>query len=340
MNQETNTSIQSFVEEVRQGNRKSISRAITLLESENSEHKVKANQLMDALRRNNPRQGIRIGITGTPGVGKSTFIESLGMNLISDGLKVAVLAVDPTSMTSGGSILGDKTRMQNLSREKRAFIRSSPTVKQRGGIAKRTPETAFICEQAGFEVIIIETTGVGQTDYTVVDSTDVFVLLIAPEGGDELQGIKKGIMEVADILLINKADGELKNAANKTLAEYSAAMKLFQKKKNDHPGFPKITLISAQYNKGLNEAWNEIVSLVQWRKENGLWNHRRREQEVLRFRKELKEQFIKWLGDDQNIRDLQSNLEEKIRLGKEEPLLAVDQIIRTLKKSASFHLDK
>ena len=337
MKQNSQPPLRLLLDSLCQGNRKSISRIITILESDKNDHKALTIELLAVLRQKQPRQAIRLGVTGTPGVGKSTFIESLGMHLVSRDLKVAVLAVDPTSHTSGGSILGDKTRMHNLSREASAYIRSSPTGKQHGGITNRTAEAAFICEQAGFDVIIIETTGTGQTDFNVADTVDIFVLLIAPEGGDELQGIKRGIMEVADLILVNKADGPLESSAKKTAAEYEAALRLLQKRIQDPPNFPKINLISAQLEVGIGQAWKDIQNLVQWRKANGIWDLVRNEQEILRFRKELHNQFVQLMSQDKNLAKLQLESEERIRKGLEEPLMAAQQIMQSLNRKSIGH---
>ena len=251
MKRNPNSAINQLVDDLCQGKRKALAEAITLVESNRTDHRMMALELLSALRQGHPRQAIRLSVTGTPGVGKSTFIEAFGMFLVSAGLKVAVLAIDPTSQASGGSILGDKTRMQCLARQDRAYVRSSPTGRQFGGMAPRTSEAVFVCEQAGFDVIIIETVGVGQTDYMVADTSDIFVLLIAPEGGDELQGIKRGIMEVADLILVNKADDDLAPAAKRTASEYSMALKLFQRRGKDPKGYPKVNLVSALKQTGV-----------------------------------------------------------------------------------------
>jgi LAO/AO transport system ATPase len=201
-------------------------------------------------------------MSGTPGVGKSTFIEAFGMMLIEEGLRVAVLAVDPSSARSGGSILGDKTRMERLSREKGAFIRPSPSSSQLGGVARRTREAVALCEAAGFDVVLIETVGVGQSETMVAQMCDLFVLLLAPAGGDELQGVKRGIMEMADLILVNKADGDLKATATRTVADYAGALRLLRKRPQDAEGFPKALPVSAVTEFGLAEAWAEMRALA------------------------------------------------------------------------------
>ncbi|MFN5827139.1 MAG: methylmalonyl Co-A mutase-associated GTPase MeaB, partial [Rhodobacterales bacterium] len=210
---------------LRAGDRRALARAITLVESARADHRVQAQALVAALRATG-RQALRIGLSGTPGVGKSTFIESFGLMLTGQGHRVAVLAVDPSSARSGGSILGDKTRMDLLSRDPNAFIRPSPSQTQLGGVARRTREAVALCEAAGFDVVLIETVGVGQSETMVDDLCDLFVLLLAPAGGDGLQGVKRGIMEMADLILVNKADGDLRPAALRTCADYAGALRL------------------------------------------------------------------------------------------------------------------
>ena len=199
------------------GERRALARGITLVESSREDHRVQATQVLAAMPKD--RQALRIGLSGTPGVGKSTFIESFGMMLTGQGLRVAVLAVDPSSARSGGSILGDKTRMDRLARDPNAFIRPSPSQTHLGGVARRTREAVALCEGAGFDVVLIETVGVGQSETVVAQMSDLFMLLLAPAGGDELQGVKRGIMEMADIILVNKADGDLKPVAMRTRAD-------------------------------------------------------------------------------------------------------------------------
>ena len=214
------------------GDRRALARAITLIESGRADHRAQAADLMEALK-DTGREAMRIGLSGTPGVGKSTFIESFGMMLTAQGLRVAVLAVDPSSARSGGSILGDKTRMERLSRDPNAFIRPSPSRSHLGGVARRTRETVALCEAAGFDVVLIETVGVGQSETVVAEMSDLFILLLAPGGGDELQGVKRGIMEMADIILVNKADGDLKPAAMRTCSDYAGALRLLRKRPQD-----------------------------------------------------------------------------------------------------------
>jgi LAO/AO transport system kinase len=237
------------------GDRRALARAITLIESTRPDDRAGAETLMARLL---PQTGraIRIGISGAPGVGKSTFIEAFGLFLVDRGHRPAVLAVDPSSPISGGSILGDKTRMQELSRDARAFIRPSPAGGTLGGVARRTREAGLACEAAGFDVVIVETVGVGQSETAVADLVDLFVLLLAPAGGDELQGLKKGIVELADLLVVNKADGEFRPAATRAAAEYRAALHMLRP---TTAGWASPVLeVSALERRGLDAVWREV----------------------------------------------------------------------------------
>jgi LAO/AO transport system kinase len=256
------------------GDRRALARAITLVESARSDHRQAAQALLDALRASG-RAALRIGLSGTPGVGKSSFIETFGLMLTGQGLRVAVLAVDPSSARSGGSILGDKTRMERLSRDPRAFIRPSPSQSHLGGVARRTREAVALCEAAGFDVVLIETVGVGQSETVVAELCDLFLLLLAPAGGDELQGVKRGIMEMADLILVNKADGDLAPAALRTRADYAGALRLLRRRPQDPDGFPRALTVSAVDGTGLAEAWADMQALADWRRETGHWQARR-----------------------------------------------------------------
>lgn len=269
------------------GDRRALARAITLVESARAEHREQALDLLARLQAAG-RQALRIGLSGTPGVGKSTFIESFGLMLTAQGLRVAVLAVDPSSARSGGSILGDKTRMERLSRDPRAFIRPSPARSQLGGVARRSREAVSLCEAAGFDVVLIETVGVGQSETVVAEICDIFLLLLAPAGGDELQGVKRGIMELADLILVNKADGDLKPAAMRTLSDYTGALQLLRRRPQDPPGFPKALPVSALEGQGLATAWAEMQDLAQWRRDHGHWAARRAAQARHWFEEEVR----------------------------------------------------
>ncbi len=263
-------------DEIAAGSRRALARAITLVESTRADHQAQAEALLKALPHTD--KALRIGLTGTPGVGKSTFIEAFGLMLADQGLKVAVLAVDPSSARSGGSILGDKTRMERLARHPNAFIRPSPSQTTLGGVARRTWEAIRLCEAAGFDIILVETVGVGQSETMVAEMTDLFVLLLAPAGGDELQGVKRGIMELADLILINKADGDLKAQAIRTCADYAGALRLLRRRARDPDGFPKAMPVSALTGEGIEATWQDIEDLMTWRRQNGLLASRREAQ--------------------------------------------------------------
>ncbi len=237
------------------GNRRALAKAITLVESKLDSHREQAQEILEQVL---PQSGksIRIGITGVPGVGKSTFIEAFGLYLISQGKRVAVLAVDPSSPIAGGSILGDKTRMEELSRREEAFIRPSPAEGALGGVAQKTRESMLLCEAAGYDVILVETVGVGQSEYQVAGMVDFFMVLMLPGGGDELQGIKKGILELADALVINKADGDSENLARISRTHYTSAMNLLR-----HNTFwtPRVMTCSALESVGIDAVWGMVV---------------------------------------------------------------------------------
>ncbi|MGG7643807.1 methylmalonyl Co-A mutase-associated GTPase MeaB [Rhodovulum sp. YNF3179] len=296
------TDIPKLAEDIAAGSRRALARAITLIESTRDDHRAAAVALLEALRRTDPPEALRIGLSGTPGVGKSTFIESFGMMLTGQGMKVAVLAVDPSSARSGGSILGDKTRMERLSRAPGAFIRPSPSQSALGGVARRTREAIALCEAAGFDVVLVETVGVGQSETVVAEMTDIFVLLLAPAGGDELQGVKRGIMEIADLILVNKADGPLKETAARTRADYAGALKLLRKRPQDPEGFPRAMTVSALRDEGLGTAWDAITALADWRRAESHWARNRAEQSERWFRAEVRAGLLARLDREPEIR--------------------------------------
>ncbi|MGR3813477.1 MAG: methylmalonyl Co-A mutase-associated GTPase MeaB [Cognatishimia activa] len=308
--------------------RRALARAITLVESGRSDHREQAAALLDALRPAG-RQAIRIGLSGTPGVGKSTFIESFGMFLTAQGLRVAVLAVDPSSARSGGSILGDKTRMERLSRDKNAFIRPSPSQTHLGGVARRTREAVALCEAANFDVVLIETVGVGQSETVVSEMSDLFLLLLAPAGGDELQGVKRGIMEMADLILVNKADGDLKATATRTCADYSGALRLLRKRPQDPEGFPKAMTVSAIEENGLDEAWAQMSELTSWRREQGQWDSRRAAQARHWFIEELRQTVLAQLETPKALQEI-NGLAADVAENKLSPSAAADRVLKAL----------
>ncbi len=306
--------ISDLASRVIKGERRALARAITLIESARSDHREQATALLEAVK-GAGRQALRIGLSGTPGVGKSTFIEAFGVMLTGQGKRVAVLAVDPSSTRSGGSILGDKTRMERLSRDPNAFIRPSPSQTALGGVARRTREAVMLCEAAGFDIVLIETVGVGQSETMVADMSDLFILLLAPAGGDELQGVKRGIMEIADMILINKADGDLLPAATRTCADYAGALRLLRKRAQDPDGFPKAMLVSALSGDGLETAWKEMQTLTQWRKENGHWDALRARQARHWFEEEVRLGLLAQL-DNGAVRERLEQLGQAVAKGE------------------------
>lgn len=311
------------------GDRRALARAITLVESHRDDHRAQATALLEELGKAR-RQSLRIGLSGTPGVGKSTFIESFGMLLTSLGLRVAVLAVDPSSARSGGSILGDKTRMERLSREQNAFIRPSPSQTHLGGVARRTREAVSLCEAAGFDVVLIETVGVGQSETVVAEMSDLFLLLLAPAGGDELQGVKRGIMEMADLILVNKADGDLKPVATRTCADYAGALRLLRKRPQDPEGYPKAMMVSALQEDGLSKAWEEMQTLTGWRKENGHWDLNRAAQARYWFDQEVRQALLARLNTPEARAEM-DRLGGDVATGALGPGVAAERMLERLK---------
>lgn len=307
------------------GDRRALARAITLVESGRADHRAAAEALLSLLA--GRHQALRIGLSGTPGVGKSTFIEAFGLMLTGLGLKVAVLAVDPSSTRSGGSILGDKTRMERLSRDPAAFIRPSPSQTHLGGVARRTREAVALCEGFGFDVVLIETVGVGQSETMVAGMADLFVLLMAPAGGDELQGVKRGIMEIADLILVNKADGDLKPAAMRTCADYAGALRLLRRRPQDPDGFPKAMTVSAVEGDGLKLAWAEMTALAAWRKAEGHWDARRRDQARDWFDAEVRAGLLARLSADPALAGAMRAAADRVAVGEESPAAAAAAVL-------------
>ena len=315
--------------------RRALARAITLVESTRPDHRVQAITLLDTLA-GHGRQALRIGLSGTPGVGKSTFIEAFGMALCDQGMRVAVLAVDPSSTRTGGSILGDKTRMDRLARHPNAFIRPSPSQTHLGGVARRTREAVALCEAAGFDVILIETVGVGQSETVVAELCDVFLLLLAPAGGDELQGVKRGIMEAADIIVVNKADGDLKATATRTCADYAGALRLLRRRPQDPPGFPKAMTASALEERGLEQVWAEITALSNWRRAEGHWAERRIAQAKHWFGEEVRRALLARL-ETPAARAHMAALAEAVARGETSAGAAAQAMLDTLETSGAHH---
>ncbi|MDW4499126.1 methylmalonyl Co-A mutase-associated GTPase MeaB [Sulfitobacter sp. D35] len=324
--------IEDLAQRVAKGERRALARAITLVESARADHREQAAALLDALPKD--RQALRIGLSGTPGVGKSTFIESFGMMLTGAGKRVAVLAVDPSSSRSGGSILGDKTRMDRLSRDPGAFIRPSPSQSHLGGVGRRSREAVALCEAAGFDLILIETVGVGQSETVVSEMADIFVLLLAPAGGDELQGVKRGIMEIADLIVVNKADGDLRAAAKRTCADYAGALRLLRKRPQDPEGFPKAMTVSALEDDGLREVWDTIGTLVDWRRENGHWDKTRTGQARFWFEQEVRRSLLAVL-ETARARELLAEYGGRVAAGDCVAAAAAQAFLERLDKDAA-----
>ncbi len=314
-------------ERIRAGERRALARAITLVESGRADHRAQATELLAAL--GTRREALRIGLSGTPGVGKSTFIETFGLMLTALGKRVAVLAVDPSSARSGGSILGDKTRMDLLSRDPMAFIRPSPSQTHLGGVARRTREAVALCEAAGFDVVLIETVGVGQSETVVAQMSDLFLLLLAPAGGDELQGVKRGIMEMADLIVVNKADGDLKATAMRTRADYSGALRLLRKRPQDPEGYPRALTVSALENRGLPEVWEALETLADWRRAEGFWDATRAAQARYWFEDAVKSALLAQL-ERPRARAALAALSDAVAAGEKEPTAAARDFVRDL----------
>lgn len=321
--------LHDIAEGVKEGRMRALAKAITLIESRNLDHSVAATTLLDELL---PFSGksIRIGISGVPGAGKSTFIEALGLHLIEQGHKVAVLAVDPSSQLSGGSILGDKTRMEQLSREPGAFIRPSPAGDTLGGVARKTRETMLVCEAAGYDVIIVETVGVGQSEITVASMVDFFLLLQLPGAGDELQGIKKGVMEIADAILINKAEGENRQRAELARQQYVNALHLL-KPKSANWQVPAL-LCSALHQQGIDLVWQTIVTFRETMQATGEFEKKRRLQATdwmwTLLLADLKDLFLR----DKNVEALLEPVQDAVAAGVTTPSAAARRLLEAFKR--------
>ena len=305
------------------GDRRALAKAITLVESQRPQDVETAQTLLKSLL---PHTGnsIRIGITGVPGVGKSTFIEAFGQHVIQQGHRLAVLAVDPSSPVAGGSILGDKTRMEALSREEAAFIRPSPAGRALGGVAFKTRESLLLCEAAGFDIILVETVGVGQSEHQVAGMVDFFLLLMLPGGGDELQGIKKGILELADAIVVNKADGASESLARTTQQHYRSAMSLLR-----HDDFwePKVMTCSALQRQGIEEIWKMISEYADASRANGAFAEVRAEQNLSWMRQLVDELLRDQLAKHPRVREALPTVEADVRSAAQTPLAAAQAIL-------------
>ena len=305
------------------GSRRDLARAITLIESSRPDHRERAEAV---LQRVMPRTGgsIRLGLSGSPGVGKSTFIEAFGLYLLAEGHRVAVLAVDPSSHRTGGSILGDKTRMEELSRAPGAFIRPSPAGRTLGGVARRTHECLLLAEAAGFDVVLIETVGVGQSETAVAEMVDSFLLLLPPAGGDELQGIKKGVVELADIAVVNKADGGLLDSARRAAAEYQSALRMLRPAAANW--IPPVVLVSALEKRGLDKVWQQVTAHRAALGEAGLAAKRAAQLQAL-FWRDLKEGLVEAFQADPAVAAALPEVEAAVREGRSPPSRAATQLL-------------
>ncbi|HZP79624.1 MAG TPA: methylmalonyl Co-A mutase-associated GTPase MeaB [Pseudolabrys sp.] len=312
---------------IAQSDRATLARAITLIESKRGDHRRAAHKLVQELL---PRTGkaMRVGITGAPGSGKSTTIDALGTYLTGQGHKVAVLAVDPSSTRTGGSILGDKTRMARLATDPNAFVRPSPSSGTLGGVAAKTRETMLLCEAAGYDVILVETVGIGQSETTVADMTDFFLALMLPGAGDELQGIKKGLVELADMIAVNKADGDNIKRANVAAADYRAALHILTPRSPNWT--PPVVTYSALTEKGIPELWGKIVEHRGIVEALGELAARRREQQVKWMWSMLEERLFARLRGDPALKGKVKQIETGVADGRLAPTLAVEQIAAML----------
>jgi len=320
---------ESLAEQVRTGDRRALAKAITLVESTREDHRQQASILLESLI---PYSGksIRLGISGAPGTGKSTFIEVFGNLLIAQGHSVAVLAVDPSSAVTGGSILGDKTRMETLAFAEKAFVRPSPAGRTLGGVTRRTRESMLVCEAAGFDVILVETVGVGQSETAVADMTDMFLLLLSPSGGDELQGIKRGIVELADLILVNKADGDQAAAAAQTQSDYRSALH-FMKSRFDH-WQPPVMACSALNNQGIEDVWSKVNEFSLALSEKGQLVHLRAQQAKAWMWSETAESLIADLKANPEINKLVPELEAAVLKGTLPATNAAQRLVECYKK--------
>jgi len=321
---------QEYVEGIIKGDRVILSRAITIIESNLESDKLLAKNIIQSIL---PKSGnsIRIGVTGVPGVGKSTFIEAFGMHLIEQGKKVAILSIDPSSQRSKGSILGDKTRMETLGQQEEAYIRPSASGDTLGGVANKTGETMLLCEAAGYDVILIETVGVGQSETAVHGMTDFFLLLMLAGAGDELQGIKKGIMEMADMVVINKADGDNITMSKMAKTQYQNALHIFPLAESGWS--PVVSTASAIKNEGIDTVWNTVLEYKQMVDENGYFEKNRNTQQIQWMYNNINEALKQLFYNSENISEKLVALEKDIVTSKISPVKAAENIIEVFKRS-------
>jgi LAO/AO transport system kinase len=316
--------VSELAEQIVAGDRRALARAITTVESTRPDHREGATALLTEVL---PHTGgaIRVGISGAPGSGKSTFIEAFGLHLVEHEHRVAVLAVDPSSTRTGGSILGDKTRMGELTRSDSAFVRPSPTAGTLGGVARRTREAMLLCEAAGFDVVMVETVGVGQSEVAVAGMVDLFAVVVAPGAGDELQGIKRGIIELADVVVVNKHDGELAAAAKTTATDYSSALRLVRSK--TQAWTPRVVLGSALEGTGIDELWSTVEEFRSTLGATGELDRRRAEQAREWMWSEVSESLMDALRSDERVSEMADRLEAAVTAGELPPAAAARQIL-------------
>jgi len=310
--------VTELADAVRSGDRRALARAITLVESNRPDHRDDAVALLDALL---PATGgaVRVGISGAPGAGKSTFIETLGLHLVAAGHRVAVLAVDPSSTRSGGSILGDKTRMEELSRRPEAFIRPSPSGGTLGGVARRSREVMLVCEAAGFDVVLVETVGVGQSEVAVAGMVDVFVLLLAPGAGDDLQGVKRGIVELADLVVVNKADGALADLARHTASDYAHALHFV--------GPAQVLLASAREGTGIAQMWDAVTAHADAARDDGSLARRRSQQALEWMWAEVTDTLVARLRAGAQRGGAVDEIEDEVAAGRISPAAGAQRLL-------------
>ena len=321
---------QEYIKGILKGDRVLLSRAITIIESNLESDKILAKEIVQEILPNSGKS-IRIGITGVPGVGKSTFIEVFGLHLVKQGHKVAILSIDPSSQRSKGSILGDKTRMEELANLQEAYIRPSASGDTLGGVANKTGETMLLCEAAGYDVILIETVGVGQSETAVHGMTDFFLLLMLSGAGDELQGIKKGIMEMADMVVINKADGENVRMSEMARLQYQNALHIFPQSESGWS--PVVSTASAIKNIGISNVWDEVLNFKKLVDENGYFVKNRNHQQIDWMYNNINEELKQLFYGSKNIKSHLSILEKDIVSAKISPVKAAQKIIEEFKKS-------
>ncbi len=320
-------SAEELLKPLKTGNRAALSKSLTMVESKKEEHRLIAEKLIHLAL---PFSGnsVRVGITGVPGVGKSTFIEAFGNYLTEQGKKVAVLAIDPSSNKNRGSILGDKTRMYELSQNENAFIRPSPSAGSLGGVARKTRESIILCEAAGFDIILIETVGVGQSETAVKSMVDFFMLLMLAGAGDELQGIKRGIMEMADLLVVNKADGDNAHKAKRAAAEYKRALHLFPP--NSNAWTPRVQTCSATEKTGIEESWKVISEFENQQKTKGYFEETRKQQAIDWFEESIGELLLSQFRKDKKAQINFQSLRTQVQEGKKEAYSAAQEAVRFL----------